>query len=47
MINSTGNRNPVNADLGGNAGRPRLESFAAQACPDLARDQCNSADSPA
>jgi hypothetical protein len=43
MIASAGSRNPVNADLGGNARRRRLESFTAQACLDLAHGQCNSA----
>jgi hypothetical protein len=42
-ITSAGNRNPANADFGGNQGRGRLDDFTAQACLDHANAQRNSA----
>jgi hypothetical protein len=42
-ITSGGNRNPANADFGGNQGRGRVDSFTGQGCLDLANAQCNSA----
>jgi hypothetical protein len=38
MMTSGGNRNPVNADLGGRQVRGRVDSFASQGCHDPADD---------
>jgi hypothetical protein len=40
-IISGGNRNPVNADFGGDQERGRIDSLTGQACPDLANAQRN------
>jgi hypothetical protein len=42
-ITSGGNRNPANADFGGNHGRGRPDDFTAQACLDHANAQRNGA----
>jgi hypothetical protein len=43
MMTSGGNRNPANADFGGNHGRGPVDYFTAQVCLDLANAQRNRA----